>query len=219
MYSSVSPSSCAGFDLALMLMQQRDRLDQRQELHVVAPCPRHGIREAALLQAFDHHIDRAQEPLRVAVQAHDLVPPRPRLQAFERLRLALLLMDGLGLFAVLVDRQHKAAIHQFLVHLVRRRRQEQHHRPLHRVLVRNQLAAHRVFAGAGDIQLALGLQQLQRIARGLRALLLGDGKDFVLEVLLPHVKQGLAGHGRVFLSLLLRHEVENGFHQRTFARR
>ena len=209
----------AGFDLALMLMQQSDSLDQRQKLHVVAACARHGVREAPLFQALDNHIDRAQQPLRVAVQAHDLVPPRPRFQAFERLRLALLLVDGLGLFAVLIHRQHKATIHQFLVHLVRSGRKEQHHRPLHRVLVRNQLAAHWVFAGAGDIQLALRLQEFERIARGLRALLLGDGQYLVFEILLPHVEESLAGHRRVLLSMLLRYEVENRFHQRTFARR
>ena len=202
-----------------MLMQQGYRLDQRDELHVVAACARHGVREAAFLQALDDHIDRAQETLRIAVQAHDLVPPPPRFQPVERLRFALLLMDGLGLLPVLIHRQHETAVHQFLVHLVRRRGQEEHHRAFDCVLVRNVLAAHRVFAGRGDIQLALGLQEFERIARGLRALLLRDGKDFVLEILLPHVKQGLAGHGRVALPVFFRHEVENRFHQRTLARR
>ena len=209
----------AGLDLALMLMQKRDGLDKRDELHVVAPGPGHGIGEAAFLQALNRHIDRAQEPLRVAMQANDLVPPPPRFQPFERLRLALLLMDGLGLFAVLIHCQHETAVHQFLVHLVRRRGQEQHHRPLHRVLVRNQLAAHRVFAGTGDIQLALALQEFERIARRFCALLLRDGKDFVLQVFLAHVEQGLASHGRVALPVFFRHEVEYRFHQRAFARR
>ena len=85
--------------------------------------------------------------------------------------------------------------------------------------MRNQLAAHRVFAGAGDIQLAFRLQQLQRIARGLRALLFCDGKYLVLEILLPHVEQGLAGHRRVALPVFFRHEVQYRLHQRAFARR
>ena len=41
----------------------------------------------------------------------------------------------------------------------------------------------------------------------------------MLQVFLPHVEQRLAGHGRVLLALLFRHEVEHGFHQRAFAGR
>ena len=64
-----------------------------------------------------------QQPLRVAVE---LAGPRRGLvrgeQAFERLALALQPVDRPGLLAVLVHRQHHAAVQQLLVDLDRRRR-------------------------------------------------------------------------------------------------
>ena len=59
-------------------------------------------------------------------------------QAFERLRLALQPVDGLRLLAVLVHRQHQAAVQQFLVDVDGRGRQEDHHRAFDAVLLRDQ---------------------------------------------------------------------------------
>jgi hypothetical protein len=44
-YSMRSPSWDARFDLALVLVQERDRVDQREILLVIAPQPRALIRE------------------------------------------------------------------------------------------------------------------------------------------------------------------------------
>jgi hypothetical protein len=153
------------------------------------------------------------------MQLHDPGPLAPCPQALGSARFALLPMDRPRLFAFLVHRERNAAVQQLLVHLVCCGREEEHHRAFDHVLVRHVLAAHRVFAGRGDIQLAFRLQQLQRIAGAFRALLLRDGQDLVLEIFLPHVKQRLPGHRRVAFPLFFRHEVEHRFHQRTFARR
>ena len=146
-------------------MQQRDAADERQILHVVAPRPRLAVEEGQLPRVGIDHGDGLQEPLRVAMHGKDRVAVPPLQQPFERLRLALHPMDGLRLLAVFVDREHKAAVQHLLVEIDRRRRQEDHHRPFDAVLMREQPARRRVFAGAGDGQHAFRLQQLQRIGR------------------------------------------------------
>ena len=75
-----------------------------------------------------------------------LRPLLPRPQPFERLRLALLFVDRLRLCAVLVHRQHQAAIQKFFVHVDRGRRQEDHHRPFHAILMRDEAACCGVLA-------------------------------------------------------------------------
>ena len=62
--------------------------------------------------------------------------------------------------------------------------------PFDAVLVRHELARARVLAGRGDRQLALALQELQRVARALGALLLDDGEDLVLQVLSRPCRRG-----------------------------
>ena len=89
-------------------------------------------------------------------------------------------MDRLCLHPVFIHRQNKAAIQQFFVDVDRRGRQKNHHRTFDPVLMRDVPSAHRVFAGAGDGQLTLALQQLQGVGRALRARLLHDGQHLVL---------------------------------------
>jgi len=57
--------------------------------------------------------------------------------------------------------------------------------------MREQAACRRVFARAGDSQLALALQQLQGVGGPLRSGLLHDGQHLVLQVAFAHVEQRL----------------------------
>ena len=68
---------------------------------------------------------------------------------------------------------------------MRRGSQEDHHRTLDAVLMREQAPRRRVFARRGDGQLALRLQQLQRIRCPLRSGLFHDGQHLVLKSLSP----------------------------------
>ena len=77
----------------------------------------------------------------------DRVAVLPLEQPFDRLRLALHAMDGLRLLAVFVDREDHAAVQHLLVEIDGRRGQEDHHRPFDAVLMRQQAARRRVFAG------------------------------------------------------------------------
>jgi hypothetical protein len=109
-------------------------------------------------------------------------------EAVERLARALLVVDRAGLLAVLIDREHDAAVQELLVDVDRRRRrQEDRHRPRDPVGVGDQPARGAVLASRGDPQLTLGLQQLQRVGGALGALLLGDRQHLVREIGLAHV--------------------------------
>jgi len=135
------------------------------------------------------------------------------LQAVERALDALQAMDGLGLRAPLVHAQHNAAVQQLFVDLDGRRRQEDHHRTFHAVLLRHEVAGVGVLAGARNGQLAFALQELQGVARAARALFLGDGEDLVFQIGLAHVEQALPGHRAVLDALFLGHEGEHRIHQ------
>ena len=136
---------------------------------MIAPRADHGIRKALLARVFIDHAQRPQQPLRVAVQLDDLVALRPAPTALERLRLALLLMDRPASARGLRSPSARAAIQQLLVHVLRRRGQEDHHRAFDRVLVRHQLAALRVFAGRGDLQPAFATATASAHRRRVRA--------------------------------------------------
>ena len=81
-----------------------------------------------------------------------------------------------------------------------------HHRPLDVILLGAELAGGRILGGRGDRQLALALQELQRVAGSVRPFFLGDGEQLVLQVPLAHVEQALSGHRRVDDAILFRHE-------------
>ena len=140
-------------------------------------------------------------------------------QAFDRPGLALQRVDSRGLFLRFVHRQHKAAVQEFFVDLNGRRRQEDHHRPFDVVLLRFHPSRVRVFARARDGELAFRLQELQRIARFLRAFFLHDREHLVFEILLAQVVEALPGHGAVLHALLFREHREHRLHERGFARR
>ena len=96
-------------------------------------------------------------------------------QPFERLALPLPRVDGACLLGALVDAEQQATVQQLLVDVDRRRREHQHHRTLHRVLLGREVAGGFVLRRARDAQLAIGLQELQRIRRLAHAFFLGDG--------------------------------------------
>ena len=100
------------------------------------------------------------------------------------------------------------AVQELLVDLDGRRREEDHHRAAHPVLLGHEPPARRVLARRGDRQLALALQELESVGRPLGPLLLDDRQDLVLEVRLAHVEEALPGHGRVLDPLLLGDEGE-----------
>ena len=71
-----------------------------------------------------------RQPLRVAMHGKDRIPFLTIGQTFDRLRFALDAMDGLRLLAVFIDGQDHAAVQHLFVEIDRRRREEDHHRPI-----------------------------------------------------------------------------------------
>ena len=104
------------------------------------------------------------------MQREDRVPLPARQQAFERLLFPLQPVDRLRLLAVLVHRQHQAAIEQLLVDVDGRGGEEHHHRTFHAILMRDEPARLRVLARRCDRQHAFALQQLQRVGGAAGAL-------------------------------------------------
>ena len=161
-----------------MLMQQGDGLDQGQQLRIIAPRPRRRIREVGHLHGMVVcNLDGPEQPLRVAMQPHHLRAVAPRPQSLDGLRFALLLMDRPRLFLLFIHAQHQAAVQQLLVHVLRGRGQEDHHRAFDQVFMRHHLSVHRVFAGRCDLELAFRLQQLQRVRRAAGPFLFGNRED------------------------------------------
>ena len=130
---------------------------------------------------------------------------------------ALAGVDGFGLRAAFVHREHDAAVQQLFVDLDGGGGQEDHHRAFDPVLLGDEVAGHGVFAGAGYRQLALGLQELQGVAGARGAFFFGNGQDLVLELGLAHVEQALPGHGAVLDAFFLGHEGQHGVHQAALA--
>jgi hypothetical protein len=136
---------------------------------------------------------------------------------FQRALGALLAVDGARLLAAFVDRKRQTAIGELLVQIHRRGGKDRHHRAGDVVLVRDQLAGGRILAGGRNRQLALGLQQLQRVGGARGALFLGDGENLVPQILLAHVEERLSGHCRVLHLLLLGNKSQHRVHQRRIA--
>ena len=145
----------------LVLMQQRDRPDQRQVFHVVTPGPGAAIRERQPRRERVHHRQRLEEPLRVLMRLHDPCLLGGGEEAVEGLRGTLPLVDRAGLAPVLVDRQDDAAVQELLVDVDRGGGQEDRRRPRDPVGVGHQPTRGHVLARRGDGQLAFGLQELE----------------------------------------------------------
>ena len=200
-------------DFPLVLVQQRNRLDQGQELHVIAPGTRAVGGEAHFERVRVGDRKRTQQPLRVAMHGKDVDALLACPESLQRLRLALLLVNRPRLRLVLVHRQHHATVQQLFVDVDGRRGQEDHHRTLDPVFMRAQTARVRVLAGRGDAQLAFRLQQLQRVGGAACALLFRDGQDFMFQILFAHVKQRLPGHRRVLHPVLCGNKGQHRIHQ------
>jgi hypothetical protein len=156
----------------------------------------------------------AKEALGIAVELEHTVALLLGQEASQRLRLPLLLVNRLGLRPVLVDREDEAPVEELLVDFDRRRGQKDHHGALDPVLLGDEPTRRRVLAGRRDGELALGLEELERVARPLGPLLLDDGQHLVPQVALAHVEERLTGHRRVLHPLLVGDEGQDGVHER-----
>jgi len=119
----------------------------------------------------------------------------------------------------LIDGEGQAPVLELLVQVDCRRRQHDHDRPLDPVDLRLHPPRRRVLARRGDRELALRLEELERVRGLFGSRLLHDGEDLVLQVGFAEVVQGLPRHRRVLDPLLLREEREHGVHERRLARR
>ena len=137
-------------------------------------------------------------------------------QAFQCAPVALQLVDGARLFAAFIHAQHQTAVHQLFVDVARGGGHQQRDRAFNTVLLRNEIAGHRVFAGAGDGEFAFGLQQLQGIAGAGSALFFHYRQRLVFQVGFAHVEQALAGHSAVFHFVFFGHEGQHRVHQAAF---
>ena len=140
----------------LVLVQQRDGVDQRQILLVVAPRPGPLRRERQLVGVGIHHGQRLQAAAaRCAAARSRSLPLLLQPQAFERPGLAL---QARGCARSAPGSRPPSAIrHRFCSSSsisIGRRRQEDHHRPFDVVFLRLHAARLRVLAGAGDGQFA-----------------------------------------------------------------
>ena len=201
--------------LTLVLVQQRQRGDQRQVLGMVPPHPRLVDAKGQLLGPGNDHAQRFEQPLGVLVPlAYRLAIGR---DAFQRVGRPLPLVDGRGLCRLLVDRQAQAAVEQLGIRFFGRGGQQHGHRAFDFVVLRLLAARVPVLARAGDGQPPFALQELERVA-GLRdPFLFGQGQDLVLQLRASHVVQRLAGQRREAELRFGRHEGQRGFHQRRLA--
>ena len=113
---------------ALVLVGQGDGPDEPQVLGVVASVARGPVAETERRRVRVHHRDRTQQSLRIDVQCDDVCATGAGNETFDGLAIALGDLDGPGLVASLVDRQHQQPVGQLLVELGRRGGQKQGHR-------------------------------------------------------------------------------------------
>ncbi|PHM30165.1 hypothetical protein Xsze_04367 [Xenorhabdus szentirmaii DSM 16338] len=121
-------------------------------------------------------------------------------------------MDGFRLFTGFIDRQHQTAVEQLFIHINGGCGQHQHHRAFHRVAFGDEVPGCFVLARACHGQLAVTLQQLERIGRLPYPFFFGDSQYLMLQVGFTEVEQALAGHGAVLDALFFRYQVEHRLH-------
>ena len=125
---------------------------------MISPGPGLVIEKGQLTREGISHVHRTQQPLRVAMHRQNVIAVAFGQQALKRLPLPLQPVNGACLLPVLVNRQHDAAIQKLFIDFDGRRRQKDHHRTFDAILVRDQTAVGRVFAGRSDGQLSFALQ-------------------------------------------------------------
>lgn len=213
-----SSAPLGGLHRTLVLMQQRQAGDEGEVLGVVATRTHPAASEGQLRRERIDHVQRAEEPLCVAVKLDDVLALLACEEVLQGLRSPLPVMNGARLLGALIEGEDQAPIEQLFVHVAGRRHEERH-RSLHPVFVRGEPAGGRVLARAGDDQAPLRLQELEGIGSSRRSLVLGDRDDLVREVGAPHVEERLPGHGGKRKAVLLGHEVQDRIQERRFARR
>ncbi|OTA15313.1 hypothetical protein Xbed_03604 [Xenorhabdus beddingii] len=128
-------------------------------------------------------------------------------------------MDRFGLFAGFVDGQHQTTVQQLFIHINGGGGEHQHHRAFDGVAFGDQIARRLILAGARHRQLAVRLQQLQRIGGLPYPFFFGDGEDFMLEISFTQIEQALPGHGAVLNAFFCRYQAQYRIHQGRFSRR
>ena len=112
-----------------MLVQQRDRSDQRQVLQMVTPGP---CAASEKVSRVGERVDHRQRLQRRWASWWTFTRSRSASQQAGGSAFALAVVDRAGLLAVLVHGQDDAAVEQLLVHVDRRGREEDRDRPRHR---------------------------------------------------------------------------------------
>jgi hypothetical protein len=103
--------SAQGFDLALVLMQQGDAVYQVEVFFMVATGAGLVVLKPQLLGVRIDHGQWFEQPLGILVQGDQLVFFHFARQSGQCPALALLAVDGLGLFPAFVDGQDQTAVH------------------------------------------------------------------------------------------------------------
>ena len=97
-------------DRPLVLVQQRNGVDQRQVLLLIAPQPHAGRGERQLLGVRVHDREGFQQRLRCTMRGDDGFAARPGQQPLQRPRRPLPRLDRRRLFPRFIDRQHQTAV-------------------------------------------------------------------------------------------------------------
>jgi hypothetical protein len=118
---------------ALVLVQQRGGVDEREQLLMVTAVPHRMRREGQQFGVGDHDRQRFEQPLRVAMQREHAVALQAGEQPIQRGRSALRGVDRSGLRRVFVDAEHDHPVRQLRVDVGRRRGQHERDRTCNRV--------------------------------------------------------------------------------------
>ena len=114
-----------------MLMQQRNRSDQRQVFGVVTPHPCLIVAKRQPVGPRHDHRQRSQQTLRVVVQGLDVI--RIAVRVGSHVPCALAVVNFGRLVGRLVNPQRQAAVLQFGIGMFRGRGQKHHHGAFDRV--------------------------------------------------------------------------------------
>ena len=125
------------FDFPLVLVKQRDGVNERQIFFVVAPVARARRGKGQCRRERIDDVERLQQPLRVAELFQQVFPFLVRNQARQRAALALHAMNASGLLGALVHRQRQTTVLQLLVQVNGRGRQKNHHRAFNVIFLRH----------------------------------------------------------------------------------
>ena len=164
-------------------MQQRDGIDQREILFMVAPVTGLGTNEAELFSVRIVNPQWPQQPLCILMQLRDLGRFEFLLKAFQGAGEALLSVNGGGLRWAFIDADDQAAVHQFRIDVGGRGCEQQCHRSFDGVAFGRSPPSAFLLGSRYERQRAFALQQLELVAGVADAFLFGDRQYLVLQIL------------------------------------